>query len=292
MKFPIIEIDILTWKEIKPILEGFGYNIYNIGNWKEYPYLCLNYLNHLGCCSNIDKAYNESYIVDNVEEFLEKAAELMGKKYIKESSEEKKFPCIKISKEDWRYMKPILEGFGYKTGRIGEVSRHSILVLNVDGNFGDCEILFNSAYTITLNKYNRYLVKDKEIFLEKAKELMDEICGKKKFTLKDIKPGMVVELRNQDRMLVIPIEGKLVLIDQECSFSIDSYDEELFDSERLVELDIVKVFETVSRPSLLSLFEDSYLKLIWERPKKKEISKQAIRKAFNIKPDEEFEIVD
>lgn len=62
--------------------------------------------------------------------------------------------CIEISKEDWKFMKPILEKFGYKTGRIGEISKHPILVLNVDGNFGVCEVLFNSVYTITLNKYN------------------------------------------------------------------------------------------------------------------------------------------
>lgn len=201
-----------------------------------------------------------------------------------------KVPCIKINNKDWNYIKPILEGFGYETGLVDMTIESPLdyLIINCNGKIGNC----NNLSDRVLTDHDRYLVKDKEEFLRKAAELIGKTYKKKEFTLKDIKPSMIVELRNHDRMLAILVEGKLRFIDQEGAFNI-YHDENFSELEGLTDLDIIKVFEPAIGSTLLSLFEDPYLKLVWERPKKKRVvSKQAIKKAFNIKPDEELEIVE
>lgn len=209
-----------------------------------------------------------------------------------------KIPCIEISKEDWKYMKPILERFGYKTGRIGEVSRRPILVLNVDGNFGDCEVLFSSVYTITLNKYNRYLVNDKKVFLEKAKELMGKFCERKEFTLKDIKPGMVVEYKNGSRALALESNNELYFTSNDGWMKRSSYDEQTLSLKEKTaitydDFDIVAVYKPKTFNTIKVIFNDDNLIVIWKKPKTiRQISKKAIEKAFNIKPDEELVIVE
>lgn len=81
-----------------------------------------------------------------------------------------KVPCIKISNEDWNYVKPILKEFGYDTDLVDMTieSPFNYLILNCNGEIGTC----NNLSDRVLEHHDRYLVKNKEEFLKKAAELI------------------------------------------------------------------------------------------------------------------------
>lgn len=128
-----------------------------------------------------------------------------------------KIPCIKCTPELWEYIKPYLEEWNYHTFYVSEWNwlRYPILVLNNSGSLGTC----NNWNDAALNMYNRELVTNVEQFLERAAKLKGftykrkdimEINGIK------IKPGMVIEIQNNDNKLsyvVFPLlNGKLGMI--------------------------------------------------------------------------------
>lgn len=81
---PYIECNDRLWAYIKPYLIKWKYNISDIDKWKNFPYLIINRDNILGEVTNIDRS-GESYtrtLVKDIDEFLTKAAELMGYTYI------------------------------------------------------------------------------------------------------------------------------------------------------------------------------------------------------------------
>jgi hypothetical protein len=86
MKVPCIKYNPENWEYIKSTLETFGYSITNLDGWKYYPYITLNLGGTIGQLSNITEAaasdihYNRE-IITNIEEFLERAAILIGKQY-------------------------------------------------------------------------------------------------------------------------------------------------------------------------------------------------------------------
>jgi hypothetical protein len=87
-KIPCIKYNSQDWDYIESNLIKFGYEISRLTSWEASPYIVLNLGNNLGRVSNIDKiaVLNDSYnreIVYNVEEFLERAAHLKGRDYIK-----------------------------------------------------------------------------------------------------------------------------------------------------------------------------------------------------------------
>ena len=80
---PYIECNDHLWAYIKPYLIKWGYNISNIDKWRNFPYLIINRDNILGEVTNVDRS-GESYtrtLVKDIDEFLTKAAELMGFTY-------------------------------------------------------------------------------------------------------------------------------------------------------------------------------------------------------------------
>lgn len=80
---PYIECNDRLWAYIKPYLIKWGYNISNIYKWRNFPYLIINRDNILGEVTNVDRS-GESYtrtLVKDIDEFLTKAAELMGYTY-------------------------------------------------------------------------------------------------------------------------------------------------------------------------------------------------------------------
>ena len=80
---PYIECNDRLWAYIKPYLIKWGYNISNIDKWRNFPYLIINRDNILGEVTNVDRS-GESYtrtLVKDIDEFLTKAAELMGFNY-------------------------------------------------------------------------------------------------------------------------------------------------------------------------------------------------------------------
>lgn len=84
-KIPCIKYNPNTWNYIKEQLESFGYKgVLLNDNWTIDPYIIINLDNNLGNYSNVSedgKLCHNREIVNNTEEFLERAASLMGKTY-------------------------------------------------------------------------------------------------------------------------------------------------------------------------------------------------------------------
>lgn len=93
-KTPCIKCNSQLWEYIKPYLEKWGYAIYNIDNFNKYPLLVLNY--YANCDFNVTnlkivgKDHPSRELVTNVEEFLERAARLIGLTYKKKKRYESK----------------------------------------------------------------------------------------------------------------------------------------------------------------------------------------------------------
>lgn len=123
----------------------------------------------------------------------------------------------------------------------------------------------------------------------------------KKFKIKDIKPGMIVEYRNGWKALVIENNNELYFI-SDYGWSKESfYDENtLLIKEKFYsnimdnDFDIVAIYKHSNcHFSIKDIFNNDNLSIIWTRPNFiRQISKKDIEKAFNINPNEKFEIVD
>lgn len=110
-----------------------------------------------------------------------------------------------------------------------------------------------------------YLIQDYQ--LRKVEE------NKMEFSKKDLKSGMVVELRDGSRFLTVEINGRLDLIGKDTWDSLSLYNENLTDADR--DFDIVKVYETYPRPFGRMLKGGI---LIWERKEPKEMTIDDIEK--------------
>ena len=100
-------------------------------------------------------------------------------------------------------------------------------------------------------------------------------------TKSDLKNGMVVELRNGKRFLIVNDIG----IGKDSCINLDGffgYDENLNDVSEFSEFDITKIYKTVGN-TFKTLFDNERLNLIWEREEKQELSnedKQIIKKGI------------
>ncbi len=82
------------------------------------------------------------------------------------------------------------------------------------------------------------------------------------FTKSDLENGMIIEWRNGCKFLVIGTQA----LHLGGHHSLDSYTKDLRDISCNKNYDIVKVYKTENDCiTLKSLFEESYLELIWER---------------------------
>ena len=103
----------------------------------------------------------------------------------------------------------------------------------------------------------------------------------KTMTKSDLKNGMVVELRNGKRFLIVNDMG----IGKDSCINLDGffgYDENLNDVSGFSEFDITKIYKTVGN-TFKTLFDNERLSLIWEReekPKLSEKDKNKIVKGF------------
>ena len=95
----------------------------------------------------------------------------------------------------------------------------------------------------------------------------------------DLHNGMVVELRDGRRYIVQ--NEKLI---QKCSYcDLEGYCGNLT-SNYSVQLDIIKIYETVDLKSPEYFLDDDYLELIWERPARKNFSATELNVLININP--------
>ena len=96
----------------------------------------------------------------------------------------------------------------------------------------------------------------------------------------DLKNGMVVELRNGKRFLIVKDKG----IGKDTCITINGfmgYDENLYDVIGYSEYDITKIYKTVGN-TFKTLFDNERLSLIWEREEAKlsKEDKQIIKKGI------------
>ena len=99
-------------------------------------------------------------------------------------------------------------------------------------------------------------------------------------TKSDLKNGMVVELRNGKRFLIVNDIG----IGKDSCINLDGffgYDENLNDVSEFSEFDITKIYKTVGN-TFKTLFDNGRLSLIWEREETKlsKEDKQIIKKGL------------
>ena len=99
-------------------------------------------------------------------------------------------------------------------------------------------------------------------------------------TKSDLKNGMVVELRNGKRFLIVNDLG----IGKDSCINLDGffgYDENLNDVSGFSEFDITKIYKTVGN-TFKTLFDNERLSLIWEREETKlsNEDKQIIKKGI------------
>lgn len=83
-KIPCIECNKEMWAYIKPYLEKWGYRIYVSNSWEICSLLTINYGGEIGGCNNYPISHSKCYyrkLVTDVEEFLERAAQLKGFTY-------------------------------------------------------------------------------------------------------------------------------------------------------------------------------------------------------------------
>ena len=94
----------------------------------------------------------------------------------------------------------------------------------------------------------------------------------KTMTKSDLKNGMVVELRNGKRFLIVNDLG----IGKDSCINLDGffgYDENLYDVSGFSEFDITKIYKTVGN-TFKTLFDKDRLNLIWEREEETKLSKE------------------
>lgn len=80
MKTPYIKYDPKSWTYIKNNLEHLGYRIVSISSWESFPYIVLDFQGYIGDCSNLSsKEASSRYEMTDIEEFIERAAILIGR---------------------------------------------------------------------------------------------------------------------------------------------------------------------------------------------------------------------
>lgn len=87
-KIPCIKCTPEIWEYIKPYLKEWGYKLREPFGLDSYPLVVINECGTLGRCNNYQLFSKDEYnreLVTDVEEFLERAAHLKGRKYIKKN---------------------------------------------------------------------------------------------------------------------------------------------------------------------------------------------------------------
>lgn len=118
-------------------------------------------------------------------------------------------------------------------------------------------------------------------------------------TKKDLQSGMIVELFNGDKCLVLDTDKGKILVDDSSYLLLRDYDNNLNfvstdDYELELRLSIKRIFKINGNTGLNTLFNDDNLCLIWERKyiSERKITKDEIRKVFDVKPYENITIID
>ena len=202
-----------------------------------------------------------------------------------------KIPCIEITKDSWSKIVHELKELGYQgTIEVSYIDKdYNILVIDAYDEIGRY-----ANFTKHHIDDDRYLEKDVNKFLEKAAKLMKKEYKPKKntFTIDDIKPGMVIELRNGSREIILCTKDNSIFSSGKNDYSLESfgvYNKDLTSNIDKV-YDIVKVYSIKVFCKILDIFDTENLSIIWEKPKL-QISMKEIANKFGVN-ENEIEIID
>lgn len=194
----------------------------------------------------------------------------------------KKIPCIECDDKLLEYVKPFLIKWGYHITNAVQFDSFPYLALNCDGMLGVC----TSITSIRLTNYDRELITDVEEFLERAAELKGFTYKKKQKDMKlsDLKPGMIVKTKKEEKFLVLFINNEMIFSSINNYIDSSSYNEDLT-CKSFSDLTIVEVFVPVIKTSLLELLTSNYsfLESIWKREEILEVTMEEVAKKFGVK---------
>lgn len=189
-----------------------------------------------------------------------------------------KIPCIKCDSQLWEYIKLYLKEWGYKIVCIANIKQFRLIVINYTNNLG---YVANVSSNNNLRDNNRELVTNVEEFLERAAKLKGftykrKNIMEKEFDVTKLEVGMIVEYKSGDRRIVLSdSEGNLFLS------GLDRFKDSIHCYMR--EFEIYKVYKIKKTSNLNNLLTDcDMLELIWEKPKKVELTMQEIADKFGI----------
>lgn len=189
-KIPCIKYNPNTWDYIKEQLESFGYKQVLLNdNWGINPYIVINLSNKLGDYSNVDefdKLSHNRELVNDTEEFLERAAKLMNKTY-------KRKYIMKINGIE---IKPgmVLEGTTYDGQNVSLIVapfKDKNIFINVnEGGWTDSYKIYIKHLTAIRDISERSNLKNGKILWEYKKEIIltiKEIADKFGYDVDQIK---------------------------------------------------------------------------------------------------------
>lgn len=275
-KIPFTKCNEKTFNYIKPKLESWGYIFKNIDDIKLYYYFVINTNNNL---SNVTNFYFEDplshtsfnrYYEPNIEIFLQKAAKLKGYNY---------------KRKDIVYPEDLI----YDINEFPiEIVQHMVNEQVRQGNLPDVTVFQKRSYNSkTLGGFAWNLTKEGENFwntiicyrkFEIYFEKYPKQTNMKQFTKEDLQSGMIVELRNGIKYLVVNNRETKFLLGIDDYHLLDNYDDNL--NCRVKGFDIVKVYTHKCTGSLKFILEHNKHKLIWQR--KVVITKQEIADKFGV----------
>lgn len=140
-------------------------------------------------------------------------------------------------------------------------------------------IYFKEETTIAHAYLNSLGYERKKFYEKEGLKIIDwELVNVKEFTKSDLKDGMVVDLRNGDRLIKL---GETITDDEGHLNICGSYNENMTNRIRH-EYDIMKVYKC-NRANRIEdmLTHDDYLNLIWERKERKPVYFTTAAKAYS-----------
>lgn len=275
-KIPFTKCNEKTFNYIKPKLESWGYIFKGIDNIKTYCYFVINTSNNLGSVTNFyfeDPLFHTDYnryYEPNIEIFLQKAAKLKGYNY---------------KRKDIVYPEDL-------TGNISnfpiEIVQHMVNEQVHQGNLPDVTIFqhINAAGTF-LKGFNWRNTKEGEDFWHAVIRTCNfDLYFKKypkqtnmeQFTKENLQSGMIVELRNGIKCLVVNNRETCFLLSINDYYLLDNYTNNL--ESCVKDFDIIKVYTHRCTGTLKFILEHNKHKLIWQR--KVVITKQEIADKFGV----------
>lgn len=271
-KIPCIKCDQKLWEYIEPNLEKWEYQFIDIGYFEACPILVLNSDGILGLCINLSTFTIDEYdreLVTNVEEFLQRAAELKGYNY---------------KRKDIVYPEDLV---GDINGFPIEIVQHMVNEQVLQGNPPNITVFQKINYRNKNSKgFDWDLSKDGDSFWHKVIinrnfELYFEKYPKqtnmKQFTKEDLQSGMVVKLRNGRKYLVV----EDLLIGRDGFMRLYKYNDDLTLNTG-TEYDIVMVYKKTDSWGEGFVSGLHHGNIIWEREEIKEFTMQEIADKLGI----------